>query len=153
MTMAWYGHLKFKTAPLIVAILVSWLIALPEYMLQVPANRLGHADEAEMAAAANQPQSGWRRWWRMEFSAPQLKILQEVITISVFIVFNTLYLQEKIRLTDWAGFGLIVLAVAVMMYPRIVAQTAEQKAAGAISILPEDVVMQPVDGGADSQRS
>src|SRR5262245_8856212 len=121
MTMAWYGHLKFKAVPLIAAIFISWLIALPEYMLQVPANRLGHADEAEMAAAANQPRSGWQHWWRMQFSTPQLKILQEVITISVFIIFNALYTRETVRLTDWVGFGIILLAVVVMMYPRIVA--------------------------------
>ena len=50
MTVAWYGHLKFKTAPLMAAIFVSWLIALPEYILQVPANRLGHADQVDQAA-------------------------------------------------------------------------------------------------------
>ena len=98
MTIAWYGHLKHKTAPLLVAILVSWLIALPEYALQVPANRWGHMTQ---------------------FSAPQLKILQEVITIGVFVVFNYLYLKEAIRWSDFAAFLLIISAVVVMMYPRI----------------------------------
>ena len=98
MTIAWYGHLKYKTAPLLVAILVSWLIALPEYALQVPANRWGHMTQ---------------------FSAPQLKILQEVITIGVFVVFNYLYLKEAIRWTDFAAFLLIISAVIVMMYPRM----------------------------------
>lgn len=98
MTIAWYGHLKHKTAPLLVAILVSWLIALPEYALQVPANRWGHMTQ---------------------FSAPQLKILQEVITIGVFVVFNYLYLKEAIRWSDFAAFLLIISAVVVMMYPRM----------------------------------
>jgi uncharacterized protein (DUF486 family) len=147
MTVAWYGHLKFKTAPLLAAIFVSWLIALPEYMLQVPANRYGHASEEELEATGIHPESGWRRWWRMEFSAPQLKILQEVITISVFVVFNFLYLKEKIRPTDWAAFVLIILAVAVMMGPRILAERREHKVAFAPLLLPEDVAMTPVDGG------
>ena len=65
MTAAWYGHLRFKTAPLWIAILVSWLIALAEYCLQVPANRWGYG----------------------RFTAAQLKIAQEVITLVVFVVF------------------------------------------------------------------
>jgi uncharacterized protein (DUF486 family) len=142
MTMAWYGHLKFKAAPLVIAILVSWMIALPEYILQVPANRLGHADESEQAAGAVANQSSW---WHAKFSAPQLKILQEIITISVFVVFNFLYLQERIRLTDWAAFGLILVAVVVMMYPRMVAEKAEAKTAS-VSLLPEDLAIGPVDG-------
>ena len=66
MTFAWYGHLKFKTAPLITVILISWGIAFFEYMLQVPANRIGHG----------------------HFSAAQLKTIQEVITLSVFVAFS-----------------------------------------------------------------
>ena len=99
MTMAWYGHLRFKSTQLAVIILVSWLIALPEYALQVPANRLGHG----------------------QFTAPQLKIIQEVISICVFLVFSFLYLKELPRWNDWAAFGLIVAAVLVMLYPRLVA--------------------------------
>jgi uncharacterized protein (DUF486 family) len=128
MTLAWYGHLKFKTAPLIVAILVSWLIALPEYILQVPANRYGHADAAETEAGKSSPERVARRWWRGHFSAPQLKILQEIITISVFVAFNFLVLRETIRPTDWAAFGLIVLAVFVMMAPRALASQQRHEA-------------------------
>ena len=68
MTFAWYGHLKFKAAPLIVVILVSWGIAFFEYVLQVPANRIGHG----------------------HFSAAQLKTIQEVITLTVFAGFSVL---------------------------------------------------------------
>ncbi|MBX3415334.1 MAG: DMT family protein [Pirellulales bacterium] len=98
MTIAWYGHLKFKAAPLLVVILVSWLIALPEYALQVPANRWGHNGG---------------------FSAPQLKILQEVISISVFVVFSAWYLRELPRWNDWLAFGLVLGAVVVMMLPSL----------------------------------
>src|SRR4029079_4212310 len=128
-------------------IFVSWLIALPEYMLQVPANRYGHAKEKEQAEAESAPLGPAQRWWRAQFSAPQLKILQEIITISVFVVFNFLYLQERIRATDWAAFALIILAVVVMMYPRIAAARAETKAAAEVpSVVPEIVAMEPVDG-------
>lgn len=89
MTVAWYGHLRYKGAPLWPVILVSWLIAFPEYMLQVPANRIGHGD----------------------FTAPQLKILQEVISIIVFLVFCAGYLREPIRWNYWVSFMLIVGAV------------------------------------------
>jgi uncharacterized protein (DUF486 family) len=89
MTCAWYGHLKFRSRPLILAIAASWLIALPEYALQVPANRLGYG----------------------ELSAFQLKILQEVITLSVFLVFSWLYLGEAMRWNYAISFGLILAAV------------------------------------------
>ena len=85
MTFAWYGHLRFKAAPLVLAILVSWLIALPEYMLAVPANRIG---------------SG-------VYSAAQLKAMQEVITLVVFAVFSVLYLGQKITVNHLIGFSLI----------------------------------------------
>src|SRR4051794_30928907 len=75
MTFAWYGHLRFKTLPLMVAILISWSIALGEYMLQVPANRFGYG----------------------YFSAAQLKTIQEVITLTIFMVFSALYLGEPLR--------------------------------------------------------
>jgi uncharacterized protein (DUF486 family) len=97
MTLAWYGHLKFKTYPLLAVILASWLIALPEYVFQVPANRIGHG----------------------HFSAPQLKIIQEVISIGAFVLFNAVYLKDRIRGTDWLAFGLILAAVVVMMAPRV----------------------------------
>ena len=104
MTMAWYGHLKYKQTPLLIAIAISWLIALPEYMLQVPANRIGHGQEG--------------------FSAAQLKIIQEVISISVFVVFSYLYLREAPKANEWIAFGLILAAVVVMMYPKLVASSA-----------------------------
>lgn len=84
MTFAWYGHLKYRKAPVVVAILVSWLIALGEYCLQVPANRLGYG----------------------RFTGYQLKILQEAITLVVFAVFAYLYLGEKLR---WNYVGAMVL--------------------------------------------
>ena len=88
MTFAWYGHLKFKQAPLFPVILASWGIAFFEYMLQVPANRLGSA----------------------VYSAPQLKGMQEVITLLVFAGFSVWYLGQPLRWNHWAGFALIVVA-------------------------------------------
>ncbi|MFB2533379.1 DMT family protein [Paracoccus sp. p3-h83] len=85
MTFAWYGHLKFKSAPLIAVILISWGIALFEYVLQVPANRIGHG----------------------HFSAAQLKTIQEVITLTVFALFSWLYLGERITWQHGVGFALI----------------------------------------------
>ena len=87
MTIAWYGHLKFKSAPLIAVILVSWFIALFEYMLQVPANRIGHG----------------------HFSAAELKTIQEVLTLSVFAVFSMVYLKEPLTWNHFVGFGFIAL--------------------------------------------
>lgn len=89
MTFAWYGHLKFKDSPLWVVILASWGIAFFEYCCQVPANRFGHG----------------------QFSAPQLKILQEVITLVVFAGFSVWYLREPLRWNDAVGFALIAGAV------------------------------------------
>jgi hypothetical protein len=85
MTFAWYGHLRFKTASLALVILISWLIALPEYMLAVPANRIGHG----------------------VYSAAELKTIQEVITLSVFAVFSWLFLKEPLGWNHLVGFGLI----------------------------------------------
>ncbi len=87
MTFAWYGHLKFKTAPLLTVILISWGIAFFEYMLQVPANRIGHG----------------------HYSAAQLKTIQEVITLSVFVVFSVWYLREPLSWNHLVGFALIAL--------------------------------------------
>jgi uncharacterized protein len=95
MTAAWYGHLKHKSWPLWAAIAVSWLIALPEYCLQVPANRWGHGT----------------------FTAPQLKIIQEVITLAVFIGFCVLYLKEPIKWNYFVSFALILGAVAFAFIP------------------------------------
>ena len=85
MTVAWYGHLKFKTAPLALVIVASWGIAFFEYVLQVPANRIGHGT----------------------FSAAQLKTIQEVISLTVFAGFSWLYLGERLGWQHAAGFGLI----------------------------------------------
>lgn len=89
MTFAWYGHLKFKQSAMWKVILVSWLIAFAEYCFQVPANRIGHA----------------------RFSAAQLKIMQEVITLAVFCVFSVLYLKENLKWNYLVGFALILGAV------------------------------------------
>lgn len=88
MTFAWYGHLKFKGAPILLVILVSWLIALPEYLFQVPANRMGHA----------------------VYTLPQLKTIQEVITLTVFIGFSVWVMGEPIRWNHLAGFALMIVA-------------------------------------------
>jgi uncharacterized protein len=88
MTFAWYAHLRnLSHRPWIVAALVSWGIALFEYLLQVPANRIGHAGGISLG---------------------QLKILQEVITLTVFVPFAWLYMKEPVRLNYlWAGFCLL----------------------------------------------
>lgn len=100
MTWAWYGHLKKSAWTIPVAILISWLIALPEYMLQVPANRLGHF-------AHGGP-----------FTAPQLKVIQEAITLTVFGVFSILILKERLRPNDIVAFLLVMAAVVVSMQGR-----------------------------------
>ncbi len=89
MTFAWYGHLKYKSAPLWKAVILSWLIAFIEYCFQVPPNRIGH----------------------YQFSAAQLKTIQEVITIVVFCFFSVLYLKEGLKWNYLIGFALIILAV------------------------------------------
>lgn len=94
MTAAWYGHLKYKSAPLWVAILLSWGLALFEYMFQVPANRIGYG----------------------ELSTYQLKILQEAITLVVFVGFAALYFGEGLNLRYGISFALIFAAVAVAFY-------------------------------------
>ncbi|HET6434129.1 MAG TPA: DMT family protein [Xanthomonadaceae bacterium] len=88
MTFAWYGHLRYKAAPLWLAVVASWGIAFFEYTLQVPANRLGSA----------------------VYSAPQLKGMQEVITLLVFAGFSAWYLGQPLKWNHWAGFALIVVA-------------------------------------------
>lgn len=101
MNLAWYGHLawfKHKGATLGVlalVVLVAWLIALPEYILQVPANRLGHHN------------------YGGPFAAPQLKVIQEAVTLVVFTVITILVLKEKPRWTDYAAFVLVFAGVAV----------------------------------------
>jgi uncharacterized protein len=100
MTFAWYYHVKQKQWGLFLAIAVSWLIALPEYILQVPANRLGHVDHGGT------------------FTLPQLKILQEAITLGVFTVFTIAVAKEKVRMHDAIAMGLILAAVVVSMMGR-----------------------------------
>jgi hypothetical protein len=92
MTFAWYGHLKFKSAPLITVILVSWGIAFFEYCLAVPANRIGHGT----------------------YTAAQLKTIQEVITLTVFVGFSVFFLKESISWTTVAGFVLIAAGAALV---------------------------------------
>lgn len=89
MTFAWYGHLKFRTTALWKVIVISWGIAFFEYCFQVPANRIGS----------------------YEFTAAQLKTIQEVITLTVFSVFSIFYLGEKIKWNYAAGFGFVVVGV------------------------------------------
>jgi uncharacterized protein (DUF486 family) len=85
MTLAWYGHLRFKETPLILVIFVAWLIAFIEYCLAVPANRYGSAI----------------------YTAAQLKTMQEVITLLVFAGFSILYLNQPITWNYAIGFALI----------------------------------------------
>lgn len=99
MTYAWYYHLK-KPWPMLVAILASWGIAFFEYCLMVPANRLGHVSQGG------------------PFTAPQLKIIQEAVTLTVFGVFSTLVLKERLRPQDLAAFALILAGVVVGMWGR-----------------------------------
>ena len=89
MTFAWYGHLRFKNAPLIKVILISWLIALIEYIFMVPANRYGS----------------------YQFSTAQLKTIQEVITLVVFCFFSVFYLKEELKWNYLVGFLFIAFAV------------------------------------------
>lgn len=95
MTFAWYGHLKYKASPLYLAILISWLIAFFEYCLQVPANRIGHS----------------------YFSAAELKTIQEVITLTVFVVFSVFYLGEPIKWNHAIGFCFIALGAFFIFLP------------------------------------
>lgn len=100
MTYAWYGHLKKASWTIPVAILLSWCIALPEYALQVPANRIGHVSHGG------------------PLTAPQLKIIQEAVAFVVFIAFSLLVLRERPRVNDYAAMGLILLGVVVAMAGR-----------------------------------
>jgi len=95
MTIAWYGHLRFRDVSLWKVVLASWGIALFEYCLQVPANRLGYGS----------------------FTAYELKIIQEVITLVVFMGFAFLWLRESPRWNHVAAFGLLVGAVILTFLP------------------------------------
>lgn len=87
MTFAWYGHLKYKTAPLWLAVVASWAIAFVEYCFAVPANRIGHR----------------------VYSAAELKTMQEVITLLVFALFSVFYLRESLTWNHAVGFAFIAL--------------------------------------------
>jgi uncharacterized protein len=114
MTFAWYGHLKHKTAPIVLTIVASWGIAFFEYCFMVPANRIGSST----------------------FTTTQLKVIQEVITLVVFTGFSLLYLKEQMKWNYVVGFGFILLAVFFVFHdfggrasnvtpPPMVAQQAE----------------------------
>ncbi|HEV2293275.1 MAG TPA: DMT family protein [Tepidisphaeraceae bacterium] len=95
MTFAWYGHLKYKSTPIWIAVLASWGIAFFEYCFQVPANRIGHG----------------------QFTATQLKIMQEGITLVVFVVFAKLYFAgEPIKWNYIVGMALIFSAAFIVFY-------------------------------------
>ena len=96
MTFAWYGHLKFKGAPLMMAVLASWGIAFFEYLLMVPANR----------------------WGNTTYSTTELKIIQEVVTLTVFSAFVVFYMGEKLRWNHIAAFVCILAAVAFTFLPK-----------------------------------
>jgi uncharacterized protein len=96
MTFAWYGHLKFKGKPLLIVILISWGIAFFEYVLQVPANR----------------------WGSNTYSPYQLKIMQEVITLAVFVVFACFYFKTWPAWNHIAAFVCILAAVGFAFWPK-----------------------------------
>jgi hypothetical protein len=90
MTFAWYGHLKYKSSPIIIAVLASWAIAFFEYCLAVPANRIGSA----------------------YYSTAQLKTMQEVITLLVFAGFSIFWLKESLTINHAIGFALIAIGAS-----------------------------------------
>ena len=94
MTFAWYGHLKFKSVALWKVILISWGIAVFEYCLQVPANRLGSRS----------------------YSPDQLKVIQEVITLSVFGVFSVFYFGDKLHWNHAAAFACLIMGAFFMFH-------------------------------------
>jgi uncharacterized protein (DUF486 family) len=96
MTFAWYGHLKFKDRPIWLVIVASWGIAFFEYLLQVPANR----------------------WGSNVYSAAQLKVAQEIITLTVFSVFAVLYLGNSIKWNHLAAFACVIAAACFIFLPK-----------------------------------
>lgn len=100
MTFAWYGHLKnYNDKPWIIAAIISWGIALFEYLIQVPANRIGH----------------------QVMNLGQLKILQEVITLSVFVPFSLFYMKETLK-RDYLWAALFILAAVFFMFRGLLAK-------------------------------
>jgi uncharacterized protein (DUF486 family) len=96
MTFAWYGHLRFKDQPLVLVVFIAWCIAFFEYCLSVPANRYGNA----------------------VYSTAQLKTMQEVITLVVFVVFSALYLREPVGTNQLIGFALIAAGAGFVFYGK-----------------------------------
>ncbi len=96
MTIAWYGHLKYKKAPLVAVVLMSWGVAFFEYVFQVPANRIGSD----------------------HFSITQLKIMQECITLVVFTAFAILVFREPLRWNNLVSYALLIGAVAFAFLPH-----------------------------------
>ena len=97
MTYAWYGHLKdMRSKPLLIVIILSWGVAFLEYCLQVPANRIGS----------------------QFFTLPQLKILQEIITMAVFAAFCTIYMKQKLTL-DYLWAGLCLVGAAYFLFRKL----------------------------------
>ena len=105
MTFAWYGHLKYRTAPIAAAVVLSWLIAFGEYCFQVPANRMGYG----------------------QFTGYQLKIVQEAITVIVFVAFAYGYLGESLRWNYAVSFLCLIGAVVFTFWGR--AQTPRSRIA------------------------
>ena len=95
MTIAWYGHLKYKNSPLWAAILISWFIAFFEYCFQVPANRWGYG----------------------QFNGAQLKTIQEIITLTIFCIFSVVYLKEGLKWNYIVGF-LLMIAAAFFIFKK-----------------------------------
>ena len=92
MTVAWYGHLKYKNSAIWKVILISWAIAFFEYCFQVPANRWGHG----------------------EYTAAQLKTIQEVVTLVIFAIFSVVYLKEDFKWNYLVGFAMMAGAVFII---------------------------------------
>jgi len=118
MTWAWYGHLKKPSWGILTAVLVSWLIAFPEYLLQVPANRIGHTSNGGPLSAA------------------QLKVIQEAITLVVFMGFAMLVLKERLRINELIAFGLIFCAVIIAMMGRKEPPTSKESGAPYQHVVP-----------------
>eukprot|EP00887_Chlorella_sp_A99_P000845 scaffold5.g845.t1 len=141
MNTAWYLHLKFTAWPLVAAIFISWGIAFFEYCLQVPANRLGHYEQGG------------------PFTAPQLKVIQEAISLTTFAIFSVLVLKEKLRWTDYIAFALVFGGVAVSLakplaskdvaaLPELEAPAPEPAAEAAAAVPPASPALQLAEGGA-----
>ncbi len=97
MTIAWYGHLKYRSKPLLTVIVVSWLIAFGEYCFQVPANRIGYG----------------------QFTGYQLKVIQESVTLTVFVVFAYFYLDETLRWNYVLSFACLFAAVLFAFWGKV----------------------------------